>query len=494
MENAGIRSNEDVLTMPSPKTTAFFPRLALAALVLSSAGAVAFAATPTTAPATAQSTAKAVPGAPVPAGSPLQTGPVHFQLAIYYAKTPATDPMAALRGRLAKLGGSPKLLKAAPTPATATEPVVFANWNTTTVLKEYRAPSMEMLQRFGRGISREQAEALQTADKALIIDFAHPAQQSSAAMQKALQLTLQVARDTNGLLWDEETREVFSPDEWQKRRIDTWAGGVPDMSQHTTIHAYRSGDLVRAITLGMSKFGLPDVVVSDFSWSSNRPMGNLVNMFSQAMVEGATLAQPGQYDLDLRALKHAAARDPQLTHLKPNAAAVARLSLVNGTWESGDPQNRLYEIRFDRYKGPDRYAQQTAMLVSVFGADEDSVTRLKHNDELLAASKAANAQLPKLRDAFAKGLQPGEYILVKAPFTTRSGSNEWMWVEVARWNGDAIEGLLKNEPVEVPNLHAGQMVKVSQAKVFDYMRRYADGREEGNETSKIIARMQNPKK
>jgi len=46
----------------------------------------------------------------------------------------------------------------------------------------------------------------------------------------------------------------------------------------------------------------------------------------------------------------------------------------------------------------------------------------------------------------------------------------------------------------VPNLHAGQMVKVSQAKVFDYMRRYADGREEGNETSKIIARMQGPKK
>ncbi|REN17115.1 DUF2314 domain-containing protein, partial [Mycobacterium tuberculosis] len=89
---------------------------------------------------------------------------------------------------------------------------------------------------------------------------------------------------------------------------------------------------------------------------------------------------------------------------------------------------------------------------------EDSVTRVKHNDELLAASKAATAQLPKLREAFAKGLQPGEYILVKAPFTTRDGGNEWMWVEVARWNGDAIEGLLKNEPVDVPGLHAGQMV------------------------------------
>jgi len=29
---------------------------------------------------------------------------------------------------------------------------------------------------------------------------------------------------------------------------------------------------------------------------------------------------------------------------------------------------------------------------------------------------------------------------------------------------------------------------VSQAKVFDYMRRYADGREEGNETGKVIER------
>jgi len=467
--------------------------LALTALVLSMSTA-ALAAAPATPPAAAQSAAKPVPGAPVPAGSPLKTGPIHFQFAIYYAKAPATDPMAALRGALGKSGGSPKLLASMPTPSSVSAPVVFANWNTTTVLKEYRAPDMESLQRFGRGISREQAEALQKADKALILDFAHPSQLSSAAMQKALQVTLQVARDTGGLLWDEETREVFSPDEWQKRRIDSWANGLPDVSQHMTIHAYRNGDLVRAISLGMGKFGLPDVVVSDFSWSDNRPMGNLLNAFSQAMVEGITLTQPGQFDMDLRALKHAAARDPMLKGMKPNAAAVARLSLVNGTWESGDPQNRLYEIRFDRYKGPDRYAQQTAMLVSVFGADEDRVTRLKHNDELLAASKAANAQLPKLRDAFAKGLQPGEYILVKAPFTTRGGGNEWMWVEVARWNGDAIEGLLKNEPVDVPELHAGQMVKVSQAKVFDYMRRYPDGRQEGNETSKIIARMQSAKK
>jgi uncharacterized protein YegJ (DUF2314 family) len=488
--------------MPLPKTFLHRPAatvtITTAALLLSTA-TLCVAATPTaqqqasTQPqATTQAVGNATPGTPVPAGSP-QAGPIHFQFAIYYAKPPATDPMAVLRGRLAKLGGGPKLLRAMPTPAQASEPVLFANWNTTTVLQDYRAPSLEMLQRFGRGLSREQAEALQKADRALVLDFAHPAQQSSAAMLKALQLAQQVARDTGGLLWDEETREVFTPDAWQAKRIDSWSGNVPDMAQQTVIHAYRSDTLVRAITLGMSKFGLPDVVVSDFSWSSNRAIGNLVNMFAQALGEGAALPRAGQYDLDVRALRHAAARDPLLANLKPNASATAKLSLVHGKWEDGDPRNRLYEIRFDRYAGPDRYAQQTAMLVAAFGADEDSVTRLKHNDELRAASKAANARLPQLREAFAKTLQPGEYILVKAPFATRDGGNEWMWVEVAKWNGDTIEGLLKNEPVDVPSLHAGQMVKVSQAKVFDYARRHPDGREEGNETSKIIMRMQGAK-
>ncbi|MDP9989808.1 uncharacterized protein YegJ (DUF2314 family) [Variovorax boronicumulans] len=435
----------------------------------------------------------ATPGEPVPAGSPVAAGPIHFQFAIYYPKRPAAEPLTSLRNRLAQISGSPKLVTAAPPPASLTEAIVLARWNTTTVQKDYRPPSTDLLQRFGRGLSREQAEALQRTEQALILDFAHPAPQARTALFKAIDVALQVARDGNGLLWDEETREVFTPDEWRKRRIDSWENGVPDVAMHTVIHAYRSDNLVRAITLGMSKLGLPDVVVSDFSWSSNRPMGNLVNVFAQAMVEGATIARAGQFDLDLRGLKHSGARDPQLRSLKPNAAPVAKLSLVNGKWESGDPQNRLFEIRFDRYKGPDRYAQQTALLTAIFGADEDAVTRLKHNDELLAASKAAGAQLAKLRDTFNKGLQPGEYILVKAPFTTREGGNEWMWVEIARWNGDTIEGLLKNEPVDVTGLHAGQMVKVSQAKLFDYIRRYPDGREEGNETGKIIGRQQGKK-
>jgi uncharacterized protein YegJ (DUF2314 family) len=65
-----------------------------------------------------------------------------------------------------------------------------------------------------------------------------------------------------------------------------------------------------------------------------------------------------------------------------------------------------------------------------------------------------------------------------------------MWVEVTEWKGRRIRGLLKNEPFDIPGLHGGQIVQVQEEKVFDYIRRYPNGKEEGNETGRIIATMQ----
>jgi len=423
---------------------------------------------------------------PIASGS-LLVGPIHFELAIYYPSTPARSPMTALRARLAALPKGPQLVTAVPKTA-PTNDLVLAIW-TTSAQQDYRPPNEAMVQRFGHGLTREQGLAIQRAESALIVEFVHPAEHAAPALKNALLLLEQVARDTDGLLWDDETREVFTPDAWHKQRLESWVGDLPQASRHTVIHAYKADKLVRAITLGMAKFGLPDIVVNDFSWSLNRPVGNLINTFSQALVEGATLREAGAFDLRLDAIRHAAAREAQTSTLKANATATARLSLVKGKWEDGDPRNRLIEVTFDRYPGPDVYARQEAMLAGLFGA-EDTVSSVRHTNELEAASNAAKAGLPALRDTFKRGLAPGEYIMLKAPFAITGGGQEWMWVEVLGWDGDSITGLLKNEPSQIPTLHAGQTVKVSQSKVFDYLHRYPDGREEGNETSAIIKRLE----
>ena len=63
-----------------------------------------------------------------------------------------------------------------------------------------------------------------------------------------------------------------------------------------------------------------------------------------------------------------------------------------------------------------------------------------------------------------------------------------MWVEVLQWPGDVIHGLLRNDPHDVPGLKAGMRVTIQQNNVFDYLRRYADGRSEGNETARLITK------
>lgn len=421
----------------------------------------------------------------VPAGSPTSNS-IHFQYAIYYLPSSKEDPKKILN-RLIESKGMPfKLIDKIPKEPKA--PFIQARLEKN-VPKNYAVASLNSLKYSGRGLSKEQAQTLQKSKQALILNFAYPKKYVWQGLRAANQLMVYLARETKGLLWDEITRETFSFEAWRDRRIASWKSDVPDISKHITIHAYKSGEFIRAITLGMEKFGLPDVVVDNFVWSSNRAVGNTINLFTQAMAEGAIFSKSGKFDLDINSIKHAGVREAELKSLKENAKAVAYLRLYKGIWEEGDPRNRLVQLKFDRYKGYDEHVQLEAMLTSLFGS-EDSIKYIKHDAELKKASKKAKAKLSSLRKAFNAGLQPGELIQVKAPFVVPSGGNEWMWVEVSKWKGNTINGLLKNEPFNIPGLHAGQIVTVNQSDVFDYIRHYPDGREEGNTTGEIISKMQ----
>lgn len=359
----------------------------------------------------------------------------------------------------------------------------------TNVRKDYAPPDIKALGYFGQGISLRQAQDLQRSQQVFIMEFGYPGTGEWDSLRQATQITAMVASETGGLIWDEDTRQIFSPEKWLETRLNGWSERLPDVTKQITIHAYKKQEYVRAITLGMAKFGLPDVVIEDFPWSMNRPMGNLINVFCQSLIEGAIPRKPGEFDLDLRRIGHPGVRASQLNNLMPNATGKASLSLVQGKWEEGDPPNRLVEIRFDRYRGPDRQSKQTDLVSSLFGW-KDSIVSVRHTEELKAASNAAKAKLPELKQSFNKGLQPGEYLHVKAPFGMPGGGNEWMWVEVVEWKGDRIRGVLKNEPMRIPGLHGGQQVDIRQSEIFDYIHYFPNGSQEGNRTGEILEEME----
>lgn len=420
----------------------------------------------------------------LPSGSMMQDF-IQFQFAIYYLPEPAEDPQALLQKLLADPPSKLKLVTKLPDQPS--QPVVRVR-SCQEVAQEYAPPDREYLQYFGRGLSTEQAIGLQESRHVIILDFAYEKAHVWEGQKAALQLSLDLASQSEGLLWDEATREIFSPEKWRQERVESWKEQFPDVSEHTTIHGYNQGEFTRAITLGMSKFGLPDVIVEEFSWSLNQNMGNLINLFSQALAESGIIERPGEYDLDLHKIQNLQVKNLQMASLKDNAKSVALLTLKEGIRDDGDPDNRLIEIEFDRYEGPDVHSRQQELLCHLFGC-KDSISYIKHTEELLAVHRRAVEKLPELYQLFQKGLAPGEFIHVKAPFATPAGGEEWMWVEVTVWEGNTIKDLLKNEPFDIPSLHAGQIVWVKQDEIFDYIHFFPDGRQEGNETGAIILQL-----
>lgn len=426
---------------------------------------------------------QAAPGQPLP-DQAWHRKEVGFSIGLYYLTLPAEDPAKAVRDlamdRRFALQVADKLDKKAQ--GQAMLQIIYSS----KVASEYAPPSIQSLHYFGRGLSQEQAEALQKAPRALILTFAHPATQSVSGLLRAEQFVAELAKKGQIIIWDDETREAFTPNAWETRRLKTWDGDIPDVSKQIVIHAYNNDGPTRSITLGMARFGVPDLVINDSTWSLNRPLGLTINAVAQQLVEVGAPAPDGFLQLRLKSSRHATVRKIFAESVPSSGKGEGRLRLLEASPEEGDPRNVLAALNFDAYPGKDITERQTNFVVSVYGSQPDDVAYIRENATLRAASERARAQLPALQQAFQRGLAPGEQLQVKAPFTTRDGGREWMWIEVTEWKGDRIKGMLRNTPRNVPRLQAGQMVEARQSELFDYLRIFPDGRTEGNETSKLL--------
>jgi uncharacterized protein YegJ (DUF2314 family) len=418
---------------------------------------------------------------------PQMTDYIHFQFAVYLLPDSPKNSIDIAHQLLSQKYPSLKLSE--DVPKNPASPSVHIR-DEKNVQKSYAPPDLKMLQYSGHGLTPDQQQLLQRSREAIILDFAHPRANVWTALYSANSLLHDLARQTNGIAWDDTTREAFSPDAWHTRRLDAWTGSaaIPAIQTQTTIHVYPFGDMLRAITLGMSKFGLPDVVIENVSHNSDDQVGVLINLFCQALAENPSLDSSGRFKLALSSIKKFDVTDAQKTSLKANAIGEAMLTLTPGKPDEGDPDNRLIQINADAYSGNDLTSRQQHMLSCFFGSS-DSVHSVSHTDELLAASQKAKEHLPQLREQFNSGLQPGETILLKAPFPPTGTEHEWMWVEVTRWKDGKIQGILDDDPVYATNLKAGQRVEVREEDIFDYIHHFPDDHNEGNTTGEIISKM-----
>jgi len=402
-----------------------------------------------------------------------------FRFAIYTKLPPKLDVGRELRTALAGTG-----FGVAPEPAGEGLPpsptsVFFAQPN----IEEFALPDGDSLEHFVSDMTDAEMRQLSECRAVSIFEVAGAANRTHEDYRKALMLAEKLATKLAGFIWDDETRTAHTVRGWAARR-DGWQGQLPDVTRHVSIHSYRDGELMRLVSLGMVKLGLPDVAVNHVSSTQTSNMGNLLNLIMQRLVEGESIDQQGRFHASIDALQLSSIKQQLLEDLVQGAKRELVVSLAPSPPAEGDADNRLLLLVFpgDPKSLQERHSQAIGTL---FGA-QDGIAYVEHDAALLAASERARKKLRSLKANYAESPPYGEVLLVKAPFITPAGGNEWMWVEVVRWKGDTIDGILKNDAYEIPDLKDGARVQVKDEKLFDYILTRRDGSHEGNETGRLL--------
>ncbi len=107
--------------------------------------------------------------------------------------------------------------------------------------------------------------------------------------------------------------------------------------------------------------------------------------------------------------------------------------------------------------------------------------------EMQAAVAEARRRWPEFVAAFEQRDPDSEApFLIKAPFSY-ADFTEFMWVQVTGIENRYIYGTLGNEPANIPDLHEGSRVRVSEDDVNDWMC-LVGGRPQGGFTLKVLGR------
>lgn len=359
----------------------------------------------------------------------------------------------------------------------------------TEVEEDYPAHDMEYLEYFAEGFSEAQKSNLSDSKNAFIIVLYYENKNVFTHTKKLFDWVYKKVKNTDFVVYDGEVREYFLPEIWKRDRVDAWENGIPNAMRQLTLHSYREYEYCRSITFGMQRFGLPDFVISNSPCSNVTSASQLLTIIGQLLLEGKQI-EKNSLEVDLDAIENSEFKKVIPGIVYENASKKATINFNTSVpLEEGDPLNIIYQVNFKNKNYENTQVYESEVYKKIFGL-EDAVTYISHNEEIMAASLRAKAKLPELKILFNDGLDQAT-LLLKAPFTTDDGGNEWMWIEVTRWVSLEIVGILQNDPYHIKGLKSGAKVTVQQEDIFDYILYKADGTQEGNETGKLIEKYGN---
>jgi uncharacterized protein YegJ (DUF2314 family) len=353
------------------------------------------------------------------------------------------------------------------------------------------APPVALLRASGLGELEERV--LGAATQAVLISCADVNTPPGVGLWATLAAALAVGRRVRGVIVDPDALRVVSSGAavgWFTEH------GAVAAQQHIVIRfSVRPDDgLGWMTTLGLRKFGLPDVELRDVP-PNLHVLRRLMNGVAQFLIEAA--------------LRHPTARAGRPSVLRIDEEIEVDPALLDrAEGRAADPARAQRSsirlgIRFDlseRAPSPamirvlppagqdDSGVWLTEVGRELHGATDEIVEMCTFHAPMQRAHRRAKAELPEVRRRFQAGLQPGQVLYVKRGFATPAGSLEYLWVVVSKWSRSLVVGQVTNQPRDVPSVRQGQTVTIREAEIFDWLMEYPDGFSSGGYTNKVLDR------
>lgn len=344
----------------------------------------------------------------------------------------------------------------------------------------FAVPDQAFIDAYGAGVERP--GELQESQSVILVWFSSPRDQALATLVTAHSAFANAAKSADGWVEDLDTQTLYGQATWAAKQpagpLTDWF--VVENSQPS------ASEPPRLVTRGLRRFGDRDLVMDHVPAESAGDAAHVLN--AVAITLHAAGAVPSSLDI-------------------ASADARGTASLLETPALDGDPEAPLLSVQF---KGQ-MFADTT------LGAPEPAVTETV---EPLAAAPATSPPPPAVaipmvqapssvaappprslaeaqgamrarlntavRSAVTAGLPPGEAIAVSVPFPSSDGGREYLWVELQRWEGSILGGVVVTQPSTTRSVQKGQSVTVEQAQVFDYVWKHADGSREGNTTAPFL--------
>lgn len=359
-------------------------------------------------------------------------------------------------------------------------------------LKVLSVPDDSHLAQHGFGMTAEARAAIRGTSRACRLVLVPEEGTAVGSTRRFSRLVHDVAARSGAVVWDSATMECFSPEAWKSRRLDSWTeDGLPQVSKFLVVDAYRpvpGSPMGRAITLGMRRFSIPDLVVDSVPPTHLNSVKLLLNLVAQSLVERPEIPSLDDVTFSVASIRSVSIRRSFESQLGPGATGNIRLRLVDVPAQPGDPNNAIVQLNFGHGAGRTDLERQEDLLSKFVGKSPSTYLEPEITPEIEAASRRARDRLLLLGRDFRKHLPTGAILSAKGPFALDDGSGqEWMWIEVHNWNeAGELEGLLNNDPVHIRRFKAGARVKFPADQVFDYQILHSDGTREGKETGRLM--------